>query len=77
MTMRLFYLIGILTMIVLTIYQIWGPVSPVEPSTEPTTKELQAEIDRLKPYEAFMNKTNVVITYNGCEDMRKRLGLTP
>ncbi|MCK5132424.1 MAG: hypothetical protein KAR40_09780 [Candidatus Sabulitectum sp.] len=42
--------------------------------TEPNT-ELQAEVARLKTYEALFNDHNLTLTYNGCEDMRERLGL--
>ena len=56
-------------------YLIWGPVPPIPPA-DPIAQELRAEINRLKPYEEFMKQTNVVITYNGCEDIRKRLGIT-
>ena len=60
----------------LLIYLIWGPEALI-PAPSPDVQELRAEINRLKPYEEFMRQTNVVITYNGCEDIRKRLGLIP
>ena len=37
--------------------------------------ELQAEVDRLKFYKDLFDNEEVTLVYNGCEDMRKLLGL--
>ncbi len=76
MIMKLFDLAIILCTVIIVdfaFYIIRGPVPPIPDSA---VQELRAEIDRLKPYEEFMKDTDVTITYNGCEDIRKRLGLT-
>lgn len=65
----------IMTMGALAFYLMWGPVPPAL-SHSPNVQELRAEINRLKPYEEFMNNQSITVVYNGCEDIRKRLGLT-
>ena len=40
-----------------------------------TIEELQGEIARLTPYEEFIRDKDISLSYNGCEDMRKELGL--
>ncbi|MCK5132376.1 MAG: hypothetical protein KAR40_09535 [Candidatus Sabulitectum sp.] len=43
--------------------------------TNPDQTELQAELDRLIFYKNLIDNNEIQLTYNGCEDMRERLGL--
>lgn len=44
-------------------------------SPQGVTSESQVDIERLKAYEEIFNDHDLTLTYNGCEDMRERLGL--
>ena len=70
----LFIAVTVVVIVMLSIHYLWDPIPPV---ADPTTQELRAEINRLKHYEAFVDSQNVSVVYNGCEDLAKRLGVTP
>ena len=74
---EIYLYITILVLSGVSIYLMWGPVPPIEPTPDPTNQELRDEIVRLAKYEAFLKSTKVDITYDGCEDMRVQLGLKP
>lgn len=38
-------------------------------------QELRDENNALKFYQNLIDRNNIIITYNGCEDMREQLGL--
>ena len=53
-----------------------------DPTNVATIKELRsqkklldAEVARLGPYEEFIRDKDISLSYNGCEDIRKKLGL--
>lgn len=56
-------------------YSGWGIYKALTDHDTTRNVELQAEIGRLEMYEDLFNDHNLTLTYNGCEDMRERLGL--